>query len=84
VDTVLSWPFKVREHLTISPGVSFFNLFNFSNFGTLGGLSGGDGSINGTTSGVNTGTNTIRVGRGTGVFAVGAPRESEFGLRIDF
>ncbi len=84
VDTVLSWPFKVREHLTISPSVSFFNLFNFSNFGTLGGLSGGDGSINGTTSGVNTGTNTIRVGRGTGVFAVGAPRESEFGLRIDF
>jgi len=34
--------------------------------------------------GVNTGTNTIRIGRGSGVFAVGAPPEGEFGLRIDF
>jgi Carboxypeptidase regulatory-like domain len=84
VDAVLSWPFKIRERITISPSVSFFNLFNFANFGALGGLSGGDGSINGTVAGVNTGTNTIRIGRGTGVFAVGAPRESEFGLRIDF
>jgi len=84
VDTVLSWPFKLREKITILPSVSFFNVFNFANFGTLGGLAGGDGSINGTTAGVNTGTNTIRTGRGTGVFAVGAPREAEFGLRIDF
>lgn len=84
VDMVLSYPFKIRERLTVLPYVSFFNVFNFKNFGALGGLSGGDGSINGTTSGVNTGTNTIRIGRGTGVFAVGAPRESEFGLRLDF
>jgi hypothetical protein len=84
VDTILAWPFKIRERLTISPNVSFFNIFNFSNFGTLGGLTGGDGAINGTSTGVNTGTNTYRVGRGTGVFAVGAPRESEFGLRFDF
>jgi hypothetical protein len=84
VDTVLAWPFKVRERLTISPSISFFNLFNFSNFGTLGGLSGGDGAINGTVAGSNTSSNTVRVGRGTGVFAVGAPRESEFGLRFDF
>jgi hypothetical protein len=33
---------------------------------------------------VNDATNTIRIGRGSGVFAVGAPREAEFGLRIDF
>jgi hypothetical protein len=84
VDTILSWPFKLRERLTISPSVSFFNVFNFANFGTLSGLSGGDGAINGTVAGVNTGTNTIRIGRGSGVFAVGAPREAEFGLRIDF
>lgn len=84
VDTVISWPFKVREKLTILPSISFFNVFNFSNFGALGGLSGGDGSINGTVAGSNTSSNTVRVGRGSGVFAVGAPRETEFGLRFDF
>jgi hypothetical protein len=84
VDMRLDWPFKWKEHLTILPGIAFFNAFNFKNFGTLSGLSGGDGSINGTVAGVNTGTNTIRIGRGTGVFAVGAPRETEFSLRIDF
>lgn len=84
IDTVLSWPFKVRENLTILPSVSFFNVFNFVNYGALGTLTGGPGSINGTSSGVNAATNTYRVGRGTGVFAVGAPREVEFGLRLDF
>jgi len=84
VDTIVSWPFKVRERLTISPSISFFNVFNFANFGPLTGLTGGDGAINGTASGTNAGTNTVRIGRGSGVFAVGAPREAEFGLRFDF
>jgi hypothetical protein len=84
IDTVLAWPLKIREHVTILPSIAFFNVFNFSNFGILGGLTGGDGAINGTSSGVNAGTNTYRIGRGTGVFAVGAPREAEYGLRIDF
>jgi len=84
VDMVFSWPFKLRENLSIQPTVSFFNLFNFVNYGTLSALTGGPGAINGTPAGVNDATNTIRVGRGSGVFAVGAPREAEFGLRIDF
>jgi Carboxypeptidase regulatory-like domain len=93
VDTILSWPFKIREGLTLMPSISFFNVFNFVNYGLLGGttsavpntaLSGAPGAINGTVSGVNVNTNTYRIGRGSGVFAVGAPRESEFGLRIDF
>jgi hypothetical protein len=84
IDTILSWPFKLREKLTVLPSISFYNVFNFRNFGALGSLFGTPGSINGTVSGVNTGTNTIRVGRGSGVFAVGAPREAEFGLRFDF
>ena len=84
VDTILSWPLKFRERVTISPSVSFFNIFNFKNFGQLLTLYGGPGTINGTPAGVNDATNTIRVGRGSGVFAVGAPREAEFGLRIDF
>jgi hypothetical protein len=84
VDTVVSWPFKLRERLTLLPSVSFFNVFNFVNYGALGGLTAGPGAINDTVSGVNAGTNTVRVGRGSGVFAVGAPREVEFGLRLDF
>jgi hypothetical protein len=90
VDTVFSWPFKFRERLTILPSVSFFNVFNFVNYGALGqasatdSLTGGDGSVNGTVAGNNASSNTVRVGRGTGVFAVGAPRETEFGLRFDF
>ena len=92
VDAVLSWPFKLQEKLTVLPSFSFFNVFNFVNFGALGlplsgtndSLTGGDGSINGTVAGTNPSSNTIRIGRGTGVFAVGAPRETEFGLRIDF
>jgi hypothetical protein len=89
VDTILSWPFKFRERLTILPSISFFNVFNFVNYGNLApvssaGLTGGPGTINGTPAGVNDATNTYRIGRGSGVFAVGAPREAEFGLRFDF
>jgi len=84
VDTILSWPFKFRERLTISPSVSFFNVFNFVNYGSLTGLTNAGGAINGTVAGANPGSNTVRIGRGTGVFAVGAPRETEFGLRFDF
>jgi len=89
VDTILSWPFKFRERVTILPSISFFNVFNFVNYGNLApisanGLTGGPGTINGTPAGVNDATNTYRIGRGSGVFAVGAPREAEFGLRIDF
>jgi hypothetical protein len=91
VDTVLSWPIKIREGLTIMPSVSFFNVFNFVNYGILGpqsapdtALIGTPGSINNTVSGVNVNTNTYRTGRGSGVFAVGAPREAEYGLRLDF
>jgi len=48
------------------------------------GLTGAGGAINGTVAGTNIGSNTYRIGRGSGVFAVGAPREAEFGLRFDF
>jgi hypothetical protein len=35
VDTVLTWPIKLKERFTIEPSVGVFNLFNFANFGTL-------------------------------------------------
>jgi hypothetical protein len=85
VDTVLTWPIKIRERFTIEPSISFFNVFNFANFGPLNGvLSAGPGSVNGTISGNDPTHNVNRAGLGTGVFAAGAPRQMEMGLRIDF
>jgi hypothetical protein len=90
-DAVFAWPIKLRERFTILPSVSFFNLFNFSNFGTvgalttpLGALTGGPGSPNGTINGNDPTHNVLRSGLGSGVFSAGAPRQAEFGLRIDF
>jgi hypothetical protein len=95
VDTVLSWPIRFHERFVIEPSVSFFNLFNFANYAPLGNaagwLTGGPGSANGTSTNdsvlVNGSAATKEVqrsGLGTGVFAAGAPRQAEFGLRIDF
>jgi len=44
-------------------------------------LTGAAGQINGTTA---AGHNVDRVGVGTGVYSLGAPRQLEFGLRITF
>jgi hypothetical protein len=44
-------------------------------------LTGAAGQINGTT---RTGHNVDRVGVGTGVYSLGAPRQMKFGLRITF
>jgi hypothetical protein len=82
----------VRENITIEPSISAFNVFNMANFGRLGGattglLSGAPGSPNGTANSHNGATadlNSVRIGTGSGVFAVGAPRQVEFGLRINF
>ncbi|HEY6763242.1 MAG TPA: carboxypeptidase regulatory-like domain-containing protein [Candidatus Sulfotelmatobacter sp.] len=88
VDTVLSWPIRFHERFVLEPSVSFFNVFNFSNFGVLGNtpgwLTAGPGSANGTVAGNDPTHNVVRSGLGTGVFALGAPRQAEFGLRIDF
>ncbi len=85
VDSVLSWPIKIRERFSLLPSVSFFNVFNFSNFGPVGNtLTGGPGSPNGTLAGNDPTHNVLRSGLGSGVFAAGAPRQAEFGLRLDF
>lgn len=92
VDTVLSWPIKFRERFVLEPSVSFFNVFDFANFSPVGNLlNGGPGSPNGTSTnntvgvgGVYATKEVLRSGLGTGVFAQGAPRQAEFGLRIDF
>jgi hypothetical protein len=90
-DMSLGWNYKIKEYVTIRPGVSFFNVFNFSNFdgaavpfGNV--LNGQVGSPNGTTSALEHGDagNFLRLGLGSGVNALGAPREIEFQLKVSF
>ncbi len=84
-DLSLAWEGKIGERVTIAPSVSVFNVFNFANYdlptaSLSGSLTGGSDSINGTTQA----TRNDRVGTGTGVFALGAPRVVEFGLKVNF
>jgi hypothetical protein len=95
-DMKFSWPIKIRERFSIEPSVGIFNIFNFANFNAAGAtltnvLDGSAGSINGTTKDCGTPTTTcpggrdsVRTGLGTGVNAVGAPRQIEWGLRFVF
>jgi hypothetical protein len=85
-DFKLSWVHKFKEHVTVEPSVSLFNAFNFANFdlpqSTLNPLlTGAAGSVNGTTYNDQT---TQRVGVGTGVYSLGAPRVIEWGLKLTF
>jgi hypothetical protein len=86
-DTTFAWTYTIKERLTIRPSVGFYNLFNFANFNLpspsmmSGLLTGGVGSINGTTYGEQ---QVQRVGVGTGVYALGSPRQVEFALKLTF
>jgi hypothetical protein len=85
-DLKLTWIYTFHERFTVQPCVGFYNLFNFANFdlpsATLNGLlTGAVGQINGTASVAH---NITRVGVGTGVYALGAPRQIEFGLQLNF
>jgi len=85
-DLKLAWRHTFHERFTIEPSVSAFNVFNFGNFNlppnTMSGiLTGTPGAINGTTPLDN---ENFRVGNGTGVYAVGAARQVEWGMRFTF
>ena len=87
-DLNLGWRFTVRERFTIEPSVAVFNVFNMGNFNippfTLSDiLTGEPGSINGTSLGHGD-NETFRVGNGTGVYALGAARQVEWGMKVTF
>ncbi len=84
LDLKASWSHTFFERLKVEPSVGFYNVFNFANFnlppGTLNGyINSGAGSITDTTK-----ANNLRVGQGTGVFGLGAPRVLEFGMKLSF
>ncbi len=86
LDLNVGWKLSIKERFTIQPSVAFFNLLNFGNFNlppnTMSGLlSGSPGAINGTGRLDN---ETFRVGNGTGVYALGAARQTEWGLKFTF
>jgi carboxypeptidase family protein len=94
LDFNVSWPHTFHERWTVAPSVAFFNVFNFSNFnlppGSMNGwITASTGSINSIPQSVPPGgtslaSDSYRLGLGTGVFALGAPRAVEFGLRVSF
>jgi hypothetical protein len=86
LDLKASWSHKIREGFNLQSSVGIYNLFNFANFDLPGAalnglLTGAAGQINGTT---RAGHDVDRVGVGTGVYALGAPRQIEIGLRLSF
>ena len=86
LDVKLAWAHRFKERFAIEPNVAFYNLFNFANFDLPGNslsgvLLGSPGTVNGTNYADH---NLNRVGVGSGVFALGSPRQVEFGLKIEF
>ncbi len=88
-DLKMAWTYKLEaasHTISFVPSAGFFNLFNFANYdlppnALTGGLTGAPGSVNGTTAATRI---TNRVGAGTGVFNLGAPRAMEFGMTVNF
>lgn len=86
VDLSLGWKYTIHERVTIQPQIGFFNVFNFANFDLPPNvlspyLTGAAGNVGGTNY---QGTQNVRVGAGTGVYGLGAPRVAEFSLKVSF
>jgi hypothetical protein len=95
LDLSVSYPIRlsrVREGMSLVPGIAFYNVGNFSNFrdyinGTLANTTTAQG---GALSGLLNGPNSFadhdlnRVQRGSGTSDIGGPRTTEFQLRLNF
>ena len=84
-DLGLNWGYRIKDRFEIRPGFTIYNLFNLANFDGPAApfssvLDGQPGSPNGTTSQPN----ALRLGLGSGVNALGAPRVVEFELKVAF
>lgn len=91
LDLSFNWNYKLKERLQVQPGVSFFNVMNFANFdppkNTINGVlsTAGQTPISGFVNGTaGQQPNNLRVGLGSGVFGLGAPRVLEFSLKFSF
>ena len=93
MDLKVSWPMKIRDRLTIEPSASIFNVFNFWNAFPAGNLPGASlipgpngllapNVVGGVTPGSN--LTPFRNSFQSGTYALGTPRQFEFGLRISF
>ena len=88
-DLRLGWsikPIRRWERFRIEPQAAFYNLFNHKNYNgpdnlLSGVLDGSVGSINNTTKSQRA---PFETGLGSGVFAIGAPRSMEFGIKANF
>ena len=77
---------RFREGVSLVPGVSIYNVANMANFTNLSGaLQSSNGSRN-TLTGGNSSViqNGQRLQRGAGTFDQGAPRTTEFQLKLNF
>jgi len=92
-DASVSYPIslsRLREGFSLVPGISFYNVFNMANYGRLTG-----DLINSSTPGASSASalnggntfpilNSLRTERGSGTFAQGSPRTTEFQLKLNF
>lgn len=90
-DMNVSYPIrlsKVREGMSITPGVAMYNVFNMSNFGTQSGTllntndAGPDGYVNSPNDPYE--QDQLRITRNSGTFDQGGPRTTEFQLKLNF
>ena len=93
LDLKASRPIRIKEQVTVEPSASVFNVFNFANSflpGNLPGASlvpGASGYLApNVIGGVARGSSLapFRATYQSGTYALGAPRQFEFGLRISF
>ena len=94
-DLGMAWPIPLLKdgRLKITPSVNVFNLFNFHNAFLPGNLpqanllpGSGTGLASNVIGGVTSGTSLtpFLASFQSGTYALGAPRQFEFGLKIDF